>query len=329
MQDTILEARDVKKYYYTRGIFGHHRTVYAVDGVDMQIRRGTTAGLVGESGSGKTTLGKTIIGLIPATDGEILFDGTNTLAPKTRAEKREIRRKMQIVFQDPFGSLNPWMTIADAVGRPVAIHHLRNSHERMNRIIELLELVGLDKSHLAKYPHEFSGGQRQRIAVARALACEPEFIVLDEPTSALDVSVQGKILNLLIDLQKRLNLTYLFISHNLAVVSNISDIVAVMYLGKIVEIVSQECLDDTKHPYSRVLLSAVPKANPKVRTKRMPLTGSIPSPANPPPGCKFHTRCPYVVDKCRLEEPPLVKIHDDHLVACHRWQEIKFPTLYE
>jgi len=317
MQEAVIEAKDVKKYYYLRSLFGRKRTVYAVNGVNLQVRRGTTLGLVGESGCGKTTLGKVIINLIDATEGKIYFDGKNILKLGSRREKLEVRRKMQIVFQDPFGSLNPWMTIKDIIGRPIEIHGLREGREKLDRVLELLELVGLEKSHISKYPHEFSGGQRQRIAIARALACEPEFIVLDEPTSALDVSVQGKILNMLTDLQKRLNLTYLFISHNLAVINNISDSIAVMYLGKIVEIMPQKSLYNVQHPYTKALLSAVPSPNPKVKEKRILLKGSVPSPTNPPSGCKFHTRCPCRVKKCEEEEPQLTYIDDDHRVACH------------
>jgi oligopeptide/dipeptide ABC transporter ATP-binding protein len=326
MQEIILDARDVKKYYYPRGFLGSRGTVYAVDGVNLQIRRMTTVGLIGESGSGKTTFGKTIINLIPATGGEILFDEMDVLNPATEREKHDIRRKMQIVFQDPFGSLNPWMTIGDALNRPIVIHSLIPKHERMDRVCELLELVGLDATYVTKYPHEFSGGQRQRVAIARALASDPEFIVLDEATSALDVSVQGKILNLLMELQRKLGLTYLFISHNMSVITNVSDAIAVMYLGKIVEMISQECLNETKHPYTRALLSAVPRANPGKRTKRIILAGTVPSPANPPPACKFHTRCQYALDRCKNEEPDLLRIHDDHFVACHRWRELEFPV---
>jgi len=317
MQEVVVEAKDVKKYYYLRSLFGRKRTVYAVNGVNLQVRRGTTLGLVGESGCGKTTLGKVIINLIDATEGKIYFDGKNILKLGSRREKLEVRRKMQIVFQDPFGSLNPWMTIKDIIGRPIEIHGLREGREKLDRVLELLELVGLEKSHISKYPHEFSGGQRQRIAIARALACEPEFIVLDEPTSALDVSVQGKILNMLTDLQKRLNLTYLFISHNLAVINNISDSIAVMYLGKIVEIMPQKSLYNVQHPYTKALLSAVPSPNPKAKEKRILLKGSVPSPTNPPSGCKFHTRCPYRVEKCEEEEPKLAYVNDGHYVACH------------
>jgi oligopeptide/dipeptide ABC transporter ATP-binding protein len=325
-REIVLETKNVKKYFYSRDFFGSGGTIYAVDGVNLQIRRMTTLGLIGESGSGKTTFGKTAIDLIPATGGEIFFDTMNVLNPANAKEKDEIRRKMQIVFQDPFGSLNPWMTIGDSISRPIAIHKLRPRREKTDRVRELLELVELDKTWTTKYPHELSGGQRQRVAIARALANEPEFILLDEATSALDVSVQGKILNLLMKLQKELGLTYLFISHNMSVITNVSDAIAVMYLGKIVEMMSQKCINETKHPYTRALLSAVPRADPAKRTKRIILAGSIPSPANPPKGCKFHTRCQYAVDRCKREEPELLEIHDGHLVACHRWREIQFPA---
>jgi len=293
--NSILTVTGLKTYFPIRvGVFSRVRKhVRAVDGVDFSIRRGQTLGLVGESGSGKTTIGRTILRLIPATTGKVVFDG-NDIFSLRGGELRRLRRRIQIIFQDPFSSLNPRMTIGNIVGEPLIVHDIVPRSERRRRVGELLERVGLAPGYANRYPHEFSGGQRQRIGIARALASEPDFIVCDEPVSALDVSIQAQILNLLNDLQAALGLSYLFIAHNLAVVEHFADEVAVMYLGRIVEIASRDSLyESPTHPYTESLLSSVPRLNPKEKTVRIKLTGEMPSPINPPPGCHFHPRCPY------------------------------------
>ncbi|MGH7814657.1 MAG: ABC transporter ATP-binding protein [Candidatus Binataceae bacterium] len=300
------------------GIFGAHpQTVKAVTAVSLEIARGETLGLVGESGSGKSTLGRLILRLLEPTSGAVFFEGRD-LSALGRAEMRALRREMQLVFQDPYASLNPRMRVRSIVGEGIEIHRLARGREKEERIVKLLEMVGLDADALDRYPHEFSGGQRQRAGIARALAVGPRFIVLDEPVSALDVSIQAQIVNLLQDLQEQLNLTYLFIAHDLRVVEHISRRVAIMYLGKIVELASRDDLyRDPHHPYTRALLSAIPAVDQTQKPERIKLPGEMPSPVDPPPGCAFHPRCPYAKDVCRRVEPPLETGRGGHAVACH------------
>jgi len=316
----LIEVRDLKKYFTV----GRGLTLKAVDGVNFFIREGETLGLVGESGCGKSTVGRTIIGLYQATDGEVIFEGMN-VAQLDKNERKNFTRKAQMIFQDPYASLNPRMTVTDIIGEGIDIHGLYHGHERQKRIYELLELVGLSREHASRFPHEFSGGQRQRIGVARALAIEPEFIVCDEPISALDVSIQAQVVNLLEDLQSNLGLTYLFIAHDLSMVKHISDRIAVMYLGAIVELAeSHELYERPYHPYTQALLSAVPIPDPEIeaKKKRIILEGEVPSPVNPLPGCKFQERCRFVEDICKKETPQLKELRPDHFVACHMVNKI-------
>jgi oligopeptide transport system ATP-binding protein len=299
------------------GLFGSKLTVKAVTGVNLEIHRGETLGLVGESGSGKSTLGRLILRLLEPTAGRVYFDGRD-LSTLGRAELRALRQKMQLVFQDPYSSLNPRMRVRSIVGEGIEIHRLARGKEKEARIIALLEMVGLGADALDRYPHEFSGGQRQRIGIARALAVNPSFLVLDEPVSALDVSIQAQIINLLQDLQEKLNLTYLFIAHDLRVVEHISNRVAIMYLGKIVELATRdEIYLNPRHPYTRALLSAIPSVDQAGKPERIKLPGEMPSPVNPPSGCSFHPRCPYAKDLCKTVEPPLERGRGGHAVACH------------
>ena len=302
----------------TTGIIGGTRlTVKAVQNVNVEISPGETLGLVGESGSGKSTLGRLILKLLEPTEGKVLFDGRD-LSTLGRAELRALRREMQLVFQDPYASLNPRMRVRSIVGEGIEIHKLARGREKENRIVELLNMVGMGADAMDRFPHEFSGGQRQRIGIARALAVNPRFLVLDEPVSALDVSIQAQIINLLQDLQEKLNLTYLFIAHDLRVVEHISNRVAIMYLGKIVEIASRdEIYLRPHHPYTRALLSAIPTVDTAHKPERIKLPGEMPSPMNPPPGCAFHPRCPYAKDVCRTLEPKLETGRGGHAVACH------------
>jgi oligopeptide/dipeptide ABC transporter ATP-binding protein len=291
-------------------------TVKAVDDVSFEIQPGETFGLVGESGCGKTTTGRAILRLIEPSGGSVTFDGRNVLA-LSKGELRAARRDMQIIFQDPYASLNPRMTVGEAVGEPLAIHGVGDAAARRARVAELLGVVGLDPDYARRYPHEFSGGQRQRIGIARALALNPKFIVADEPVSALDVSVQAQVVNLLQDLQERFGLTYLFISHGLAVVEHLCARVGVMYLGKLVEIAPTEALYATPlHPYTQALLASIPIPDPTQRREFVPLTGDIPSPVNPPTGCRFHTRCPLAKAECSRQEPPLREVGAGRSVAC-------------
>ncbi|GIV95768.1 MAG: ABC transporter ATP-binding protein [Herpetosiphonaceae bacterium] len=326
--EVLLEVRDLKMHFpITSGIIFRRTvgTVKAVDGLNFSVRRGETLGLVGESGCGKSTTGRAILQLHRPTGGQVLFKGQD-LTKVDGSELRRMRRHLQIIFQDPYASLNPRMTVGDIIGEPIRVHGLRSGKAVRERVQELLKVVGLNPYFVNRYPHEFSGGQRQRIGIARALAVEPDFIVCDEPVSALDVSIQAQIINLLEDLQHQFGLTYLFIAHNLSVVKHISDRVAVMYLGKIVELAeSDDLYSHPHHPYTQALLSAVPIPDPDVERQRdrIILEGDVPSPINPPTGCNFHTRCPLVIDKCRTDEPPLVEYGRGHYAACWRAREVQ------
>jgi oligopeptide transport system ATP-binding protein len=315
----LLDARRLIKYYPIRGgvFMKEIAAVKAVDDISLSIHKGETLGLVGESGCGKSTFGRAIMRLEEPTAGEVWFDGDNILTYD--AERiRALRQKMQIIFQDPFSSLNPRKPVASIVGEPLLIHGMKSRREREARVLELLEVVGLSKEHMRRYPHMFSGGQRQRIGVARALALNPDLVVCDEAVSALDVSIQAQVINLLKDLQSEFGLTYLFISHDLHVVEYISDRVAVMYLGKIVEIAASRSVYGTPlHPYTQALLSASPMPDPQKKHRRILLKGDVPSPINPPPGCRFHTRCHYAREICTEQEPELREVRDGHRAACH------------
>jgi oligopeptide transport system ATP-binding protein len=319
----IVRVRDLKMHFpITQGIVIQRKVgaIKAVDGITFDIIRGETLGLVGESGCGKSTTGRAILQLYRPTAGEVYFEGESLTTIKGERLRR-MRRRMQMIFQDPYASLNPRMTVGDIIGEPLLVHGLAKSRERRERVQELLRVVGLNPYFVNRYPHEFSGGQRQRIGVARALAVNPDFIICDEPISALDVSIQAQIINLLEDLQAEFNLTYLFIAHDLSVVRHISDRIAVMYLGKIVELTDrQELYDNPLHPYTRALLSAVPIPDPVVeeQRQRIILEGDVPSPANPPVGCNFNTRCPVAMDICREQEPEFKDVGDGHWVACFR-----------
>lgn len=316
--DGLVVVRNlVKRFPITGGIFGREvAAVNAVQGVSFSIKKGETLGLVGESGCGKSTLGRSILRLIEPTSGEVYFNGENIV--EYQAEKlRLLRRKMQIIFQDPFASLNPRMTVGNIIGEPIRIHGLAKGPEVIKRVAKLLDLCGLRANSINRYPHEFSGGQRQRICIARALAVEPEFIVCDEPVSALDVSIQAQIVNLLQDLQGELGLTYLFIAHDLKVIEHISDRVGVMYLGRMVELAEgKELYKDPKHPYTKALFSAIPVPDPRVKKERIILQGDVPSPINAPSGCHFHPRCPAAQDKCSFESPAFEEKTKGHQAAC-------------
>jgi len=317
----LIEVENLMKYFpIMRGVIRRKvGDVKAVDGVSFKIYKGETLGLVGESGSGKTTTGHAILQLYPVTAGRILLEGKD-LAKLNGEELRKIRPRMQMIFQDPQACLNPRMTVGSIISEPLVEHNIGRGKERQERVDELLELVGLDPTHASRYPHEFSGGQRQRIGIARALALNPEFIVCDEPIAALDVSIQAQVVNLLEDLQAELGLTYLFISHDLSMIRHISQRVAVMYLGHIVELAGRkEIYENPLHPYTQALLSAVPTPNPVLeeQRERVILTGDVPSPADPPPGCTFHTRCPIAVDRCHQEVPEWLELRPEHWVTCH------------
>ena len=317
--DAVLDVRGLKKHFPIRKGFMQRAggTVYAVDGVSFSIRQGETLGLVGESGCGKSTVGRTVLRLIDPTAGTIRIGGTD-ITGLSKSELRPYRRQMQIIFQDPFSSLDPRMSAGDIVAEPLRVHGIVSRGEVRAKVAELFERVGLRKAQMDNYPHQFSGGQRQRIGIARALALQPKLIVGDEPVSALDVSIQAQVLNLMLDLQQEMGIAYLFISHNLAVVEHISHHIAVMYLGRIVEYTDKRTLfTRALHPYTEQLLLAVPVPDPRVKRKKRVLQGDVPSPINPPPGCHFHTRCPYAVDRCRVEEPALREVRPGQMVACH------------
>ncbi|MEM3622841.1 MAG: ABC transporter ATP-binding protein [Candidatus Bathyarchaeia archaeon] len=323
MQNILLKVEELKKYFpVKKGIFAKPSYVKAVDDINFHVNKSETLGLVGESGSGKTTVGLLVLRLIDPTSGRIFFDGIDITAISQKLMK--FRKRMSIVFQDPLSSLNPRMTVKETLKRPLVTHGLKNEGENIARIMETLEMVGLGKEHMERYPHELSGGQQQRVAVARAIILNPELLVLDEPTSSLDVSVQAQILNLLLKLQRELNLTYLFISHDLVTVRHVSDRVAVMYLGKIVEVAeTDELFRNTMHPYTAALLSAAPIPKPEAKdVERFVVSGEPPSPINPPFGCRFHPRCKYATEKCVNEEPQLIGVGKNHIVACHRAKEI-------
>ena len=315
-REPVLEVENLKQYFRINRKF----TVKAVNGISFKIYPGETYGLVGESGSGKSTTGRSIIRLYKPTDGKVLFKGKDISGKMSKNDLRLLRTKMQMIFQDPYASLDPRMTVGSIIEEGMIIHNMYDKQKRQERVYELLEVVGLNKEHANRFPHEFSGGQRQRIGIARALAIEPEFIVCDEPISALDVSIQSQVINLLSDLQKKLNLTYLFIAHDLNIVKYISDRIAVMYLGNIVELASSdELYQNTLHPYSTALLSAVPIPDPdkEAQKSRQIIEGEIPSPINPPPGCNFAPRCPKACDICRKQKPALKEVKPGHFVACH------------
>lgn len=319
----LLEVKNYQKWYPVkkRSPGGKKQFVKAVDGVSFTINKGETFGLVGESGCGKTTIGKGILRLHNATGGEVLFEGRDLLALSPK-ELRSARRDMQIIYQDPYSSLNPRLTIGEIIGEPLEIHHIASGNEKKARVLELMSWVGLDASSYSRYPHEFSGGQRQRVGIARALSLNPKLIVCDEPVSALDVSIQSQILNLLEDLQEKLDLTFLFIAHGLTVVKHISDRIGVMYLGKMIELASSDELFATPaHPYTKALLSAIPVIDPQERRKRILLEGDVPSASNIPTGCRFHSRCPYCKPICQQEAPPFAEISPDHFCACHFYKD--------
>jgi oligopeptide/dipeptide ABC transporter ATP-binding protein len=319
MEETIVNATNLKKYFPMKeGIFSSTKDyIKAVDNIDIKIQKGETFGLVGESGCGKTTLGRVLIHLIPPTAGTLVFMGSD-LTAINKSELRKLRPHMQIVFQDPSSSLNPRETVKNIIGEPLKINKRFKGEALNTKVLELLKTVGLDEQHMYRYPHEFSGGQKQRIGVARALALNPDFIVLDEPTSSLDVSVQAQILNLFKDLQEKFGLTYLFITHDLSVIKFISDRVAVMYVGKIVEYApTKDLFWEQLHPYTKALLSAIPVADPRIKRKHIHLKGEVPSLISPPSGCRFHPRCPQAMPKCSEAEPVLKEFHKDHFVACY------------
>jgi oligopeptide/dipeptide ABC transporter ATP-binding protein len=326
MADKLLEVKNLVKHFPVRGgVFSRvHSHVRAVDGISFDLEPRETLGVVGESGCGKSTAGRAILRLIEPTSGEVFFEGTD-IVKLDRESMRKLRREMQIIFQDPYASLNPRMTVGSIVGEPLSIHKIARGKERDEKVAQILQRVGLRPEHMRRYPHEFSGGQRQRIGIARALALNPKLIIADEPVSALDVSIQAQVINLLEDLQQEFGIAYVIISHDLSVVQHICDRIAVMYLGEIVEVAeADELVMSARHPYSEALLSAVPVPDPhaKENKERIILRGDVPSPVNPPSGCRFHTRCPYKEDKCTTDAPPLFEISSGHFTACHFAEKI-------
>ncbi|MBT3181073.1 MAG: ATP-binding cassette domain-containing protein [Deltaproteobacteria bacterium] len=324
MSESLLNIQNLTKGFPIRGgILGREvARVQAVRGVDISIDRGEVLGLVGESGCGKSTLGMLILRLIDPDAGKIIFDGQDiTTMPQSKL--RPIRKSMQVVFQDPYASLNPRMSVGDIIGEPLLVHKVTSSKERRDRVMDLLKLVGLNEKAYGRYPHEFSGGQRQRVGIARAIILTPKLVIADEPVSALDVSIRGEILNLLEDLKDRFSLTYLFISHDLKVVEHISDRIAVMYLGQIMEMFPASELCEARHPYTQALVSAIPVPDPDAKRERIVLKGDVPSPIDPPSGCSFHPRCPYAKDVCKSQEPQLDKYGDGFFAACHFIDEMK------
>ena len=320
----LLETKKLSKYFTgKKGLLNRQPAqVKAVDHVSLTVNKGETLGLVGESGCGKSTLGRTILRLIPATEGQVLYNGEDILT-YDKKKMWEMRRKLQIIFQDPYSSLNPRMTVYDLISAPLEVYKIGTKAERREMVEEILQEVGLDKQYLNRFPHEFSGGQRQRIGIARALILNPEFVVCDEAVSALDVSVRAQVLNLMRNMQQKKNLTYLFISHDLSVVRHISDRIAVMYLGSVAEVAEKAQLySNPMHPYTKALLSAIPLPDVKKKRQRIILQGDVPSAYNPPSGCKFHTRCPYATDRCKQEIPVLRQMEKEHQVACHRAEEL-------
>lgn len=325
MTNALLEVTDLKKHFpITGGLFQKQiGAVKAVDGVSFTVQKGETLGIVGESGCGKSTTGRLILRLLEPTEGKVVFDGKD-VTTLSKPELREIRRDMQMVFQDPFASLNPRHTVETILEEPLIVHGIGDAKERKKRVQEMLEVVGLSSYHAKRYPHQFSGGQRQRIGIARALMTKPKLIIADEPVSALDVSIQSQVLNLLEDLQKEFDLTYLFIAHDLGVVRHISDRVAVMYLGRMVELAESEKIYEKRyHPYTQALLSAVPIPDPDYKKEEKVLTGDIPSPSNPPQGCTFHTRCGACMEICKTKRPEFQEVEPGHYVACHLYNETK------
>ncbi len=323
VNEDLIVVRDLKKYFPVRGGILQRTVawVQAVDGLSFTIKKGECLGMVGESGCGKTTVGRTMLRLIEPTSGSIFYGGQDVLKVKG-TERQQIRRRMQIIFQDPYASLDPRVPIGDSVIEGLEIHKIGNKKEREERVLMNLKRVGLEDYHARRYPHEFSGGQRQRVGIARALVLEPEFIVCDEPVSALDVSIQSQVLNILKDLQQSLNLTYLFIAHNLSVVEHISDRVAVMYLGKMAELTTREELfRNPLHPYTQALLSAIPIPDPRLRRKRVILSGDVPSPLRPPSGCRFHPRCPVAMEICKQQEPEFKELAPGHSAACWKAEQ--------
>ena len=331
MAGNLLEGRNLKKYYSVKSGFLNkdRRSVKAVDGINLSVKQGEILGIVGESGCGKSTLGRSILRLIEPTSGEVIFEGTNICGLK-KEEMRLKRREMQIVFQDPGASLNPRLTVGEIIGEPLEVFHICEGKEKEERIYKLMDLVGINRAYINRFPHEFSGGQRQRLGIARALAVNPKLIICDEPVSALDVSIRAQVLNLIKELKDKLNLTYIFISHDLSVVHHICDRVAVMYLGRVVEIADKKQIyENPVHPYTKALLSAIPMPDPEVKRERIILQGDVPNPADPPSGCHFHKRCPYAKKECSETVPPFVTVEPGHQVLCWLAEEQQSETKHE
>ena len=331
MAGNLLEVRNLKKYYSVKSGFLNkdRRSVKAVDCINLSVKQGEILGIVGESGCGKSTLGRSILRLIEPTSGEVIFEGTNICGLK-KEEMRLKRREMQIVFQDPGASLNPRLTVGEIIGEPLEVFHICEGKEKEERIYKLMDLVGINRAYINRFPHEFSGGQRQRLGIARALAVNPKLIICDEPVSALDVSIRAQVLNLIKELKDKLNLTYIFISHDLSVVHHICDRVAVMYLGRVVEIADKKQIyENPVHPYTKALLSAIPMPDPEVKRERIILQGDVPNPADPPSGCHFHKRCPYAKKECSETVPPFVTVEPGHQVLCWLAEEQQSETKHE